>query len=254
MTFAHPDDVHRLSDEAHFADRAYAKFAAQLVMNQTFFRKYASPSEPWDWRQWGAARLGSVEGCQLLDYGCGAGEEAVYLASMGAHVTAIDISPVGVQLATERARVNGVGDRVRAVVMRCDPTEFPDDSFDVIHGFGILHHVGLATGLEEVERLLKPRGRALFFEHMGNSRLIEWFRPQDGDYTENEKPVVWSDVKRLCARFAEVEMKPFHLIARLRNRIPWCGSPAVKRLDDLMLTACPPLRHFASGLVIYLRK
>ena len=96
----------RLADEARFADQAYAMYANDLPLNQTFFRKYAEPRDDWDWRQYGAKLLGSVQGCRVLDYGCGQGEEAVYLAKLGAHVTAIDISPVGIQLTKERARLN----------------------------------------------------------------------------------------------------------------------------------------------------
>jgi SAM-dependent methyltransferase len=127
-------EAQRLAEEATFADTAYAKFANQLALNETFFRKYAAPVHDWDWREWGAKRLGSVAGCRLLDYGCGAGEEAVYLAKLGAHVTAIDISPMGVQLTTERAKFNGVDGRLTAM-RRCDPTEFPDESFEIVHGW-----------------------------------------------------------------------------------------------------------------------
>ena len=88
--------------------QAYARYANELRLNQIFFNKYAKPQDDWDWRQYGAKLLGSVSGCRVLDYGCGQGEESVYLAKMGAHVTAIDISPVGVRLTNERARLNVV--------------------------------------------------------------------------------------------------------------------------------------------------
>jgi SAM-dependent methyltransferase len=85
---------------------------------------------------------------------------------MRADVTAIDISALGVKLTKKRAEYNSV--LVNALVMRGDPTSFKNESFDAIHAFGILHHVGLENGLNEVSRLLRPGGRALFFEHMGN--------------------------------------------------------------------------------------
>jgi SAM-dependent methyltransferase len=247
-------EAQRLTEEAAFADTAYAKFANQLALNETFFHKYAAPAHDWDWREWGAKRLGNVAGCRLLDYGCGAGEEAVYFAKLGASVTAIDISPVGVQLTNERARFNGVDARLTATRMRCDPTEFPDASFDVVHGFGILHHVGLRSGLQEVHRLLVPGGRALFFEHMGNSRLIEWLRPKEGHYTTGERPVTWSEVVAMRAQFSRFDIHPFHIISRLRNRMSVCGTPTAKRIDHALLTALPFLRHFASGVVICLQK
>jgi SAM-dependent methyltransferase len=244
----------RLADEARFGDQAYALYAHDLLLNENFFKKYAEPQDNWDWRQYGAKLLGRVKGCRVLDYGCGQGEEAVYLAMMGAHVTAIDISPVGIRLTKERARLNGVDDRVTAMLMRCDPTEFPSESFDVIHGFGILHHIGLRTGMKEIKRLLKPRGRGLFFEHMGNSKLIERLRPKEKDYTKGERPVKWKEIQEVLPDFSLVMARPFHIASRLRRRIQLMNRPVVKRFDHAVLSALPFMRHFASGLVIYVEK
>lgn len=244
----------RLADEARFADRAYARYANDLLLNPTFYTKYAEPRDDWDWRQYGAKLLGCVRGCRVLDYGCGQGEEAVYLAKMGAHVTAIDISPVGVRLTNERARLNGVGDRVSATLMRCDPTEFPSESFDVIHGFGILHHVGLRIGLTEIKRLLRPGGRGLFFEHMGNSKMIELLRPKEQDYTKGERPITWKEIQEIRPEFSQMVARPFHIASRLRKRVRLLNRPEVKRFDHALLSALPFMRHFASGMVIYLEK
>jgi SAM-dependent methyltransferase len=244
----------RLVEEARFADQAYSLHAHNLHLNQIFFNKYANPQHDWDWRQYGAKLLGFVKGCRVLDYGCGQGEEAVYLAKMGAHVTAIDISPIGVRLTQERARLNGVGGRVSAMLMRCDPTEFPNESFDVIHGFGILHHIGLRTGMMEIKRLLKPRGRGLFFEHMGNSKMIERLRPKEKDYTKGERPVTWKEIQEIRPEFSRMVARPFHIASRLRKRVQLLNRLVFKRLDHAVLSALPFMRHFASGMVIYLEK
>ncbi|HXJ06268.1 MAG TPA: class I SAM-dependent methyltransferase [Candidatus Acidoferrum sp.] len=244
----------RLADEARFADQAYARYAHNLRLNENFLKKYAEPQHDWDWRQYGAKLLGSVRDCRVLDYGCGQGEEAIYLAKMGAQVTAIDISPVGIELTNERAKLNGVGDRVTAMLMRCDPTEFHSESFDVIHGFGILHHIGLQTGMMEIKRLLRPGGRGLFFEHMENSKMIAWLRPKEKDYTKGERPVTWREVQAVRPQFYRLVARPFHIASRLRKRTPVLNRPVVKRVDHAVLSALPFMRHFASGIVIYLEK
>src|ERR1700719_1268193 len=82
----------RLAGDRRFAADVYAENSYDLSLNPAFFKKYAEPQDDWDWRQYGATLLGDVKDCRVLDYGCGLGEEAIYFAKLGAHVTAIDIS------------------------------------------------------------------------------------------------------------------------------------------------------------------
>jgi ubiquinone/menaquinone biosynthesis C-methylase UbiE len=216
-------------------------------------KKYTHPKQLWDWRQYGALQLGPVKGQKVLDLGCGMGEESVYFAMLGADVTAIDISPVGIELVKKRAAHNGVAERIRACAMRADETEFADGSFDVVHGFGILHHIGLEKGLKEVKRVLKPGGRGLFFEHMGNSALIERLRKR-ADYTEYEQPLRWKEIMAFKTSFSKYTAQPFHVTSRLRFISRIFNRPIVKRFDHLMLRLFPFLKHYAGGVVIYLEK
>src|SRR5262249_13231412 len=133
--------------------------------------KYAAPSDLSDWRQLAAMLLGDVADTQLLDYGCGMGEEAVYFARLGARVTAIDISDVGVSGLQQRAERHRLD--IRALEMRCDLTSRPEASFDRVHGMGILHHVGIDAALAEVWRLLRPGGIGVFLEPLGDQPAVE---------------------------------------------------------------------------------
>jgi len=181
------------------------------------------------------------------------GEESVYFALLGAEVTAIDISPVGIELVKKRAAHNGVADRIRANAMRADETEFPDESFDVVHGFGILHHIGLAKGLSEVKRVLKPGGRGLFFEHMGNSAFIERLRKR-ADYTEYEQPLRWKEIMAFKPQFSKYTAQPFHVFTRLRFMSGIFNRSLVKRFDRSALRMFPFLKNYAGGVVICLQK
>jgi SAM-dependent methyltransferase len=241
-----------LQVEASFADAHYAPWSNCLEMNLELFRRYAQPRFMWDWRQRLGSYLGDLRGLAVVDLGCGQGEEAVYLAKLGAHVTAIDIATTGIEIARRRASHNGVADRVNLVVGRVDPTPFPDRSFDVIHGIGIMHHVGVEPSVEEIRRLLKPGGRAVFFEHMGNCPAFErqLRRVLPGDYTQHERPVTWAELRLHADRFAEMRLHSYHVLCRLR---PLRQTTSIRVLDHVALTLCPPLRFFASGVVIYLR-
>ena len=51
---------------------------------------------------------GQVQPCKAIDVGCGAGNYAVYLASVGFDVTGVDISPSAIALAEANAKEKGV--------------------------------------------------------------------------------------------------------------------------------------------------
>src|SRR5688572_12746860 len=85
--------------------------------------------------------LGDLSGRRVLDVGCGHGANASLLARLGAHVTGLDVSPGAIEAARARARANGVSHRVELVCSPVETAELPDDSFDVIWGDAILHHL-----------------------------------------------------------------------------------------------------------------
>src|SRR5262249_34129883 len=213
--------------EASFADADYAPWEDRLAINPRMLEKYATPRQFWDWRQYAAHLLGDVTNKSLLDLGCGMGEEAVYLAKLGARVTAIDISEVGIRITRKRAEFNHVAERVMARVMKATPTDFAPESFDIIHGLGILHHVGLEAGFKETRRLLRPGGAAIFLEPMGNSRLIEWAKGwiqrkwgkklHLRDVNDHEEPLKYRELIKFQRQFAYYRLYPYHLLTRARK-------------------------------------
>ena len=51
---------------------------------------------------------GQIKPCRVLELGCGTGSDAIYLASQGFDVTAIDISPTALDIAEKKARNAGM--------------------------------------------------------------------------------------------------------------------------------------------------
>lgn len=247
-----------LRDEADFANQDYSRHAHELEINDEIWRRYRWPSKLWDWRQMAALMLGDVAGKDLLDFGCGMGEESIYLAKLGARVTGIDISEVGVETLKRRAAFHGLD--VTALEMRADPTSFADASFDRIHGLGILHHIGIEAGLEEVKRLLRPGGVAVFLEPLGNSPTVEtaktWIMKHgrflaDFDLvTDHEHNLTWREVERAVRRFPKATLLPYHLLTRLKRFFPYAALDLLHRVDFGALALAPALRHYAGGVVI----
>ncbi|MDB6120224.1 MAG: Methyltransferase type 11 [Verrucomicrobiaceae bacterium] len=146
--------------------------------------------------------MSNVEGLQILDYGCGRGDMTrEYLRKGAAKVCAIDISPVYVADGEASARREGFAEeRFDFQVMDAHKMTFPDNSFDIVAGWSILHHLDADTAMNEIHRVLKPGGRVLLWEPLLDHPLLKLFRlltPQAR--TEDELPFSGAAIRRILS-------------------------------------------------------
>ena len=69
---------------------------------------------------------------RALDLACGLGRHALYLAGLGWNVTAVDGSPIAIELLREKARAKGLAIDARTADLELSQFEIPPDSFDLI--------------------------------------------------------------------------------------------------------------------------
>lgn len=205
------------------------------------------------------ARMGSLEGKRVLDYGCGHGENSVLLAACGAEVTAFDFSPQSILMAKHRAELHGVADRIRFEVCAAGQLTHAPASFDIVVGFGILHHLHwiLPEIYDEVRRVLKPDGLAYFIEPMANSRLLRALRlvaPVPYCRTEGERQLTYADLEPLNERFQSVELLHFYCLERLHRVVGHRAARALRRLDHHLLRWLPFLRRFYGEVLMIARR
>jgi 27-O-demethylrifamycin SV methyltransferase len=96
----------------------------------------------------------------VLDVGCGTGGPARHLAGLGAVVTGITTSEVGVATATELAATAGLSDRNTFEVRDGTDNGLPDASFDrvwVLESSHLMRERARLIG--ECARVLRPGGR-----------------------------------------------------------------------------------------------
>lgn len=127
-----------------------------------------------------ADEIVGLEPGRALDLGAGEGGDALYLASRGWHVTAVDISPTALKRILERAEEAGVSGKI--ITERHDLTEtFPEGEFDLIVA-AYLHSPYEFPRDEVLQRAansLSPGGTLFVVEH-GSDRPWGWNR--EGDY------------------------------------------------------------------------
>lgn len=163
--------------------------------------------------------LGDIRGKNVLCFGCGDDNSTVLLALKGAQVWAFDLSYEAIRLQVEMALANGLGDRIHPLVCAAEELPFPPQWFDVVFGSAILHHIPdhLARLPQQLARILKPGGFALFAEPVIRSSGLKWVLdrlPGHQEISPNERQLVDADLDQFAELF-DVDLTPFCFLSRL---------------------------------------
>ncbi len=156
------------------ASEAKRKEENDLRIKQDIISRYANPPiDTFYPLEYAYHLLGDVAGKTVLDYGCGLGDNSVLLASRGAKVIGVDISPELIELAEKRLELHHLAENAEFRVGSAHELPIEDESIDVVFGMAILHHLDLKLASTEVFRVLKKGGRAIFLEPVRNSKFIK---------------------------------------------------------------------------------
>jgi SAM-dependent methyltransferase len=209
------------------------------------------------------ALLGDVCGKQVLELGCGTGDTTLWLAAGGATVHATDISG-GMLAATQaRAAAGGLSSTVLVQQMSAEHLAYAERSFDIVFGHSVIHHTDLAITRREVHRVLRPGGRAVFLEPLGENPLLRAFRRlTPGRRTPTERPLTESDLQFFAEPFARMRRREFYLLALAAfplwplgsRRLFQAALAPLMRLDAALLARRPTLGRYAWVTVVELER
>ncbi|MBS1838342.1 MAG: class I SAM-dependent methyltransferase [Actinobacteria bacterium] len=212
-----------------------------------------------DWSQ-------PLEGATVLETGSGFGELSCWLALHGANVIATDISSKCLDVVAERARRNGVEDRIRCVNTPIEEAAgIDDESVDLVFGRTVAHHFDLGPAAKSMYRALKPGGRAVFAEPV--LLLGDWvFRLRRSKpvtkvfppfvHTPDERSFDHDMIADLSAPFDAVEIEYFGIFTRVSSfvRVPDTLYHRVSALDQAILDRVVGARSLSKYMVIRLDK
>ena len=194
----------------------------------------------------------------VLDYGCAKGEWALKIAPIARKVHGIDISDVAIAAGQAEAAARGL-ENAHFDAMDAHQMEFPDNTFDLVFGLGIIHHLDTRKSLEEVARVLKPGGVAIFREPLGYNFLINLYRNATPEArTIDEHPLVHDDERIASEVFSRSDWE-FYGLATLGS-VPFRNTPlgeplfkAAAALDRAIFTL-PPMRWQAWAVLMTMVK
>ncbi|TCS71849.1 methyltransferase family protein [Effusibacillus lacus] len=115
--------------------------------------------------------LSEAEG-DVLEIGCGTGINFSLYRDVHS-VTAIDPNPL--MMERSAARLQQARVPINCIIANAESLPFPDSSFDTVVATLVLCSIpNPEKALQELRRVLKPNGKALFFEHVAME--IRWLR------------------------------------------------------------------------------
>ena len=208
-------------------------------------------------------KISDLEGKKVLEFGCGDGWFTRLLATKGAHVWTFDISSEAVKLTADRMRQLGFQDRVHVQEMSAEDLSYDPDTFDVVLGNAILHHVDLSIVLRKTERILKKGGRAYFMEPLGHNPFLNFYRFLTPNLqSKDEQPLLFDQFDEMEQIFSEFEHQEYYLSAIFALGWYFVGAKSLmlntrdvlSRLDERLLAWAPSLRKYCWYTILSLKK
>lgn len=109
----------------------------------------------------------------VLEAGCGTGRESMYLATMGAKLTAIDITDESLNIAKNQAEKHNLKEKINFQKVSVLDLPFDNDHFDIVLSSGVIHHTdNPKRAFTELVRVLKPGGFLILYVYNNYAHLI----------------------------------------------------------------------------------
>jgi 2-polyprenyl-3-methyl-5-hydroxy-6-metoxy-1,4-benzoquinol methylase len=252
------------SEQAFFDEEEYC----EEPIPASTIQRYTDCTKPWLAAEFPFHVLGDVRDKHILEVGCGDGGNAILLALKGARVVGVDISRRAIEIARKRAAMHGVADRTTFLAK---PLELyqpaPNDGFDVICGFAVLHHLlpVLDETIGTIMAMGVPGAFVVFTEPIALSRWLRKLRlllPIPVHKTPGERPLEPADLAILQKHMAKFDVRYYNSAVRIVNRFLVRGRyedfstaqrifyDTIARIDEFTLNHLG-LRRLASSGVFY---
>jgi SAM-dependent methyltransferase len=188
-------------------------------------------------------RLAPQDGDRFLDLACGTGAVAERAAATGADVTGIDLAPVLIETARERAESLGLA--IDYEVGDAENLDVPDASFDKLASTcGIMFAPDHEAVAGELARVTKPGGRIALANWTPTGGLAKMFAVM-APYLPApppSSPFAWGDQ----ARATELLGEAFEL--QLEEHVSTLRVPSGEAYWELFSTSYGPTKTLADNL------
>jgi len=174
----------------------------------------------------------NAKNSEILDYGCGIGSFIEKVIKYNPKkIIGIDISEISINKAKKKSEELKINVDYR--VDNCEKTSFDNNSFDIVYGTGILHHLQTDKCLDEIYRILKSNGNLIFIEPLGTNPIINLYRKlTPNSRSKDEHPLVNQDFKYIKKKFIDTKIKYYGFLTLIF--FPFYRSPNRSKLFRLL--------------------
>ena len=163
-------------------------------------------------------------GQRLLEVGCGIGTDLVRFAGGGAQVTGVDLAQTAIDLAAQNFAGRGLTGDLR--VGDGEALPFPDATFDVVYGHGVLQYAAAPERIvAEAHRVLKPGGQGIFMVYNRISWLNALSKMMKVPLEHEDAPVLTKysggEFRALLSPFADTRIVPERFPVKSRLHHGW---------------------------------
>ena len=169
----------------------------------------------------------------ILDYGCGIGlNTEKYLKYLPKKITGIDISEISLQKARKRVKLYE-NQKVEFKQDNCENLSLENESFELVYGTGVLHHLKLDLAIKEIARVLKKDGKIIFVEPLGTNPIINlyrWMTPKAR--SQDEHPFNENDFAFMRNHFKDLKIKYYGFLTLIFY--PFYGNQSSSKFFNLL--------------------
>jgi demethylmenaquinone methyltransferase/2-methoxy-6-polyprenyl-1,4-benzoquinol methylase len=160
QNFSMPKNVTPYKDSDLGKKEQVTQMFDNVSSNYDFLNRLLTFGIDVSWRKKVVQLVGDQKAESILDIATGTGDLAILFGKTEAKkVVGLDLSPGMLEIGKKKVAAVGLSDKVEMIIGDSENLPFPDASFDAVTvAFGVRNFETLEKGLDEIYRVLKPKG------------------------------------------------------------------------------------------------
>lgn len=196
--------------------------------------KWQGPGTPYQKYHFNVLKqlLNDLKGKKVLEFGIGPNHPvSFYIAKKCYEYTVVDLSENRIKRYENKLKANNIKN-VQYIFEDIMKANLPLNHYDVIAGFGVIHHIkDIKKIMTRIKKLLRKGGYGVFFDPLDTEPFIISFRFVTRPFRPNlkwEYPLKTKDIKTIKSVFPDHKLIYMNVVSKLS--FPFAFMPLTKNI------------------------